>query len=125
MARALLSEWSMEQVEASIMASAHVPRDWAATQKDVRNAVGSDGQELVRLDPEDIISIEAHARNDQDKTYVYQAQVIENGVQVVPIVWGFGTATLLAALLEYGHDQPVVIDSTFGTNKYMVQCWQL
>ena len=35
---------------------------------------------------------------------------------------GFLTPNLLASLLEYGHGRCLVLDSTFGTNKYMVSC---
>jgi hypothetical protein len=41
-------------------------------------------------------------------------------LQVQSLILGFLTMFMLAALLTFGHGAPVIIDSTFGTNKYMV-----
>jgi hypothetical protein len=50
----------------------------------------------------------------------YRPQIVEGGEQKQAFVWGFNSVFSLAALLEFGHDQPVLLDSIFGTNQYMV-----
>jgi hypothetical protein len=121
MARHMLLEgWTMSQIDVMVLGHNHLPRDWKVSVKDIRNVVGRDAQAVVRLDPDDALSVEQHAKN-ADNTYVYRRQIVEDNEQKQTFVWGFNTPCTLAALLEFGHEQPVVIDSTFGTNQYMVR----
>jgi hypothetical protein len=113
---------SMQDINAMLMGQNRVPRDWKVTIKDIRNVVGAEFDEVVRLDPDDAASVDRHAR-ESACTFVYRPQIMENEKQTQSFAWGFNTSPTLAALLEYGHEQPVILDSTFGTNKYMVSCF--
>jgi hypothetical protein len=106
----------MSQIDAMVLAHNRLPRDWKVSIKDIQNVVGTDAQAVVRLDPDDAVSVDMHAQG-AEKTYVYRRQIVEDNEQKQTFVWGFHSPCTLAALLEYGHDQPVVIDSTFGTNQ--------
>jgi hypothetical protein len=110
----------MCQIDAMILAHNRLPRNWKVTIKDIQNVAGADAQAAVRLDPADAVSVELHANNPKH-TYVFRRQIVEDNEQTQKIVWGFNTECTLAELLEYGDQQPVVIDSTFGTNQYMVR----
>jgi hypothetical protein len=110
---------TLAQVDAMVLTHNRIPRDWKVSVKDIHNVVGRETDGAVRLDPDDAVSVHKHAQN-ADVTYVYRPQIVEGGEQKQSFVWGFNSVFSLAALLEFGHDQPVLLDSTFGTNQYMV-----
>jgi hypothetical protein len=118
---ALAAGWTLDQIDRALLDLDQLPPEFNLTAADVRNIVAANGGDGTRLDPEDVISFEAHLARDPGNTYVYRQQVMEGEVQKVPLVCGFVTPALLASLLEYGDGRAVAIDSTFGTNRYMVR----
>ena len=55
------------------------------------------------------------------KLFAYQPQVVDRSVnpsvEKTPLVLGFQTLFMKGSLAYLGNKRPIIIDSTFGTNK--------
>jgi hypothetical protein len=114
--------FTREQAAAAMILGNNVPRDHGVTEQDIANVQKTlhDDQNNWQLDNDDATSVEAAMRKAPDTVFAYRRQVVKLGVQKVALALGFLSSFMLAALLAFGHGSPVIIDSTFATNKYMV-----
>jgi hypothetical protein len=101
----------------------NVPRDHCLTPQDVANIQHTVEieQGLWHQDADDAVSVQKQMEADPDRVFSFRKQVVVGKKQIVALVLGLMTGFMLAAILAFGHGMPVIIDSTFGTNKYMVR----
>jgi hypothetical protein len=115
--------WNREQAAAHMVTQNNVPRDHCLTPQDVANIhhTMEIEQGLWHLDPDDAVSVKKQMDAAPDTVFSFRKQVVVAKKQIVALVLGLMTGFMLAAILAFGHGMPVIIDSTFGTNKYMVR----
>ncbi len=112
------------------------PRDLFLSTADVQNVKAELEKATWRRDPDEAVSVRLmHAERPGD-FLVYQEQTLAatDGPsaatagtgeleQLQPFLAGVTTGALMHQAAAWGHDRPVLLDSTFSTNKHMVSLY--
>jgi len=94
----------------------HENTDYHLTPKDIANLRSKiDGLEW-KYDPEQAQSIREFVRINPELVLCYQEFEPPSGSTSTPFLLGITTPELMDAAVEFGHDRPASMDSTFATN---------
>jgi len=91
-----------------------MPRDAVIDGKDVLNSQRRVYAEEWQLDLSDAQSVHLFVHNNADIVLKYQPFIKD----VQPFILVIATPYMLEQLIKYGHGKSIMIDATFGTNKW-------
>ena len=102
------------------------PRDWFISRSDVSNLKELLARGTWKGDAEDAQAVDGWVKAQPDDVFIYQPQVTRPGpggkpVEVQPFILGIQTDFMRKMAVKYGSRGPMVMDSTFGTNRMMVR----
>jgi len=102
------------------------PRDWFISRSDVGNLKELLARGTWKGDAEDAQAVDGWVKARPGDVLIYQQQVTRPGpggkpVELQPFILGIQTDFMRKMAVKYGSRGPMVMDSTFGTNRMMVR----